>query len=327
MTKPLQENVEVIKKLDIKNCPKGKVSRFYLHIVTDGMGLPIYIPLLVARGNEDGVVLGITAAVHGNELNGLSVIQRLFNDFDIDSLKGTIIAVPVVNTPGFHLMQRKFNDGRDLNRLMPGRADGDTSQVYGHRLVDRLFYQLDYLLDLHTASFGRVNSYYIRANMYDDITCELAHLQNPKIILNSPAPDSTVRGALSEMFGVKAITLEVGDPNKFQKGLVRSGLEGIHNTLIHLEMLEGEIEPPDEEPIICEESYWIYTDLGGVLQVHPSVTDRVKKGEPIATLRNIFGDPLRIYTAPEDGVVIGKSVHPVAQTGARILHLGIEMEG
>lgn len=89
-------------------------------------------------------------------------------------------------------------------------------------------------------------------------------------------------------------------------------------------MEDDEIEAPDQEPIVCGHSYWIYTDKGGVLQVLPRATQRVKKGECIAILRSIFGDKLREYYAPEDGIVIGKSVHPVAQTGSRILHLGIE---
>ena len=59
------------------------------------------------------------------------------------------------------------------------------------------------------------------------------------------------------------------------------------------------------------------------MTVHPKVTNFVKKGEIIATMRNIFGDVVKEYYAPEDGVVIGKSVSPVNQTGGRILHLGI----
>jgi hypothetical protein len=77
------------------------------------------------------------------------------------------------------------------------------------------------------------------------------------------------------------------------------------------------------EPIICKKSYWLYTDRGGLLEVLPASTHAVKKGETVARLRNSYGDVIREYCAPEDGVVVGKSVNPVGQTGARILHLGI----
>ncbi len=88
-------------------------------------------------------------------------------------------------------------------------------------------------------------------------------------------------------------------------------------------MTDDVVEEIDEGTILCKKSYWIYTDTRGVMTVHPKVTDMVEKGEVIATMRNIFGKVIREYTAPEDGVVIGKSVNPVNQTGGRILHLGI----
>ena len=122
---------------------------------------------------------------------------------------------------------------------------------------------------------------------------------------------------------MQAITLEVGDPNRFQKGHIRSGLVGIFNTLIYLGMIEGDIELPEKEPYICYESFWQFTDEGGFLEVLTQVAEIVKKGQVVATLRNIFGDILKEYTASRDGVVIGKNSHPVAQTGSRIIHLGL----
>ncbi len=316
------QDIPIIKELNLEDCPKGEMSRFWLRLVADGLGMPICIPVMIARGIEDGLKLGVIAAVHGNELNGIPVIQRLFSEIDPKQLKGTVIGVPVVNVPGYLLMQRKFNDGVDLNRIMPGKADGNNSQVYASRFVERFINHIDYLLDLHTASNGRVNSYYIRADITDKETATLAQLQHAQIILNNSAPDPTVRGTATRL-GKKAITLEVGNPNVFQRGIIRSGLTGMHNTMAYLNMIDDDIEHSDNEAIICSHSYWIYTDKGGVLQVLPQVTEKVKKGERIAVLRNVFGDKLKEYFAPEDGVIIGKSVHPVAQTGSRIVHLGM----
>jgi predicted deacylase len=314
---------KIIKQLNIKRIPKGVISRYFLRMIDDGMGMPIYLPVMVAKGHEPGITLGITAAVHGNELNGIPVIQRLFKEIDVNQLKGAVVGVPVMNVPGFLNQERYFNDGIDLNRIMPGREDGNTSQIYAYRWTQRILNQLDYLLDLHTASSGRINSYYVRSNMDDPVNAKLAELQNAQIILHSPAPNSTVRGTISGRGG-KAITLEVGDPNKFQKGHIRSGLTGIFNTLVHLNMLDGEIEPPDTPPIVCSSSYWIYCEVGGILQVIPDLGDWVRKDEPIAIMRNIFGDVIKEYLAPEDGIIIGRSINPVAQTGSRIIHLGIQ---
>lgn len=318
----LSENAQVIEDLHLKDVPKGQITKCWLHLVTDGMGLPIHVPVIIARGQKDGKVLGLTAAIHGNELNGISVIQRLFRELDVNNLRGTIVGVPVVNIPALLRNQRSFIDGVDLNHIMPGKADGNVSQVYAYRIVNRLVRHFDYLVDLHTASFGRVNSYYIRADLNDPDTRQMAVLQNAQIIVHNPPLDGTLRGAAAAM-GIHAITLEVGNPNTFQKSLIRSGLSGISNLLSYVGMLDGEIEPTEEPPITCKTSYWIYTDTGGILSVLPNVVDFVEKGEHIATLRNVFGETVREYFAPEDGVVIGKSVNPINQTGGRILHLGV----
>jgi len=315
----------LIEELNVSECPIGQISRYWLKVATDGMGQPIHVPIIVARGNKEGKVLGLTAAVHGNELNGIPVIQRLMKEIDIKELRGTVVGVPVVNVPSFHHKIRRFIDGTDLNHIMPGKANGTVSQSYAWRIVHRILKEFDYLIDLHTASTGRVNSYYIRADMSDKTVHEMAMLQNPQIIVHNPPSDGTLRGTAAEM-GIKAITLEVGNPSTFQKGMIRDGLTGIHNVLGHFDMLDSEYDEPDEKMVLCKNSYWIYTDTGGIMTVHPKVTQLVKKGELLATMRNIFGDVVKEYLAPEDGIIIGKSVSPVNQTGGRILHLGILKE-
>ncbi len=317
-----KKQVPIIKTLNVADVPKGTISRYWLDLVTDGMGQPVQIPIIVARGRQEGQVLGLTAAVHGNELNGIPVIQRIFKEIDINELKGTIVGIPVVNVPSFHRKRRRFIDGTDLNHIMPGKANGTVSQVYAFRIVNRIINQFDYLIDLHTASFGRINSYYIRADMEDPVVKKMAELQNAQIIVHNPPSDGTLRGTADEL-GIPAITLEVGNPNTFQKGLIRDGLTGIHNVLGYLGMIHCEIDEGDNETVLCKKSYWIYTDTGGILSVYPKVTEFVKKGQVIASMRNIFGDLKQEYVAPEDGIVIGKSVSPVNQTGGRILHLGI----
>ncbi len=112
MSLQISQEVEIIKALDVQKVPKGTISRYWLNLVTDGMGQPVQIPIIVARGHQDGKVLGLTAAVHGNELNGIPVIQRIFKEIDINELKGTIVGVPVVNVPSFHRKKRRFIDDR-----------------------------------------------------------------------------------------------------------------------------------------------------------------------------------------------------------------------
>lgn len=315
-------DIPVVKQLDLEGIPAGSVQRFWLQLVSDGMGMPMNIPVIIAKGVQKGPVLGLTAAVHGNELNGIPIIQRFLKEIDPTRLRGMVVGIPVVNTPSFFRRKRRFIDGKDLNHIMPGKANGNVSEVYSYRFFNKVVRHFEYLLDLHTASMGRINSYYIRADLGEPITRKMAMLQNAQIVVDNPPLDGTLRGA-SEALGIHAITLEVGNPNTFQKGYIRNGLTGIHNLLIHLKMSDGEIELGNNLPIICENSYWLYTDRGGILTVMPQVAEMVEKDQVVARMHNIFGDLIREYRAPERGVVIGKSESPINQTGGRILHLGI----
>lgn len=315
-------NLKIIDSLDLKLCPKGQMKRFLINMVADGMGRPVRLPILVARGAKPGPTLGITAAIHGNEINGIPIVQKLFQEIQPKHLCGNIVGAPVLNVPGYISNKREFHDGKDLNRLFPGRPDGTSSQIYVYRLMENIISRFDYLVDLHTASFGRVNSLYVRANLKHPTTSWMARLQQPQIIVHKHGPDGSLRGEAMER-GIPSITVEVGNPQRFQRGLIKSSLFGLLNVLGHLKMIPLNEEAPAEEPVICRKSYWLYTDYGGLLEVFPEVATYVRKNELIARVRNVFGDVVQEYKAPEDGIVVGKNVNPVNPTGSRILHLGI----
>lgn len=314
--------LRLVDDLELAGLPHGSTTRLAVRMIEDAVGLPVAIPVLIARGAHDGPVFGVTAAVHGNELNGIRVIQRLFSTLDIKALRGTLVGCPVVNVPAFEAGKRTFGECWDLNRIMPGRAHGHTGEVYAHRLMERILCHFDYLIDLHTASLGRINSLYARANLEHEVAAKMAALVGPEIVVHSPALDGTVRGACMAR-GIASITLEVGNPMRFESRLVKDSLTGVRNVLSHFDMLpESEVEP--DEPVVCMRSYWIYSQHGGLLDVFPDLVDHVKAGQRIARVTSLFGDIIAEYRAPEDGVVVGRSTNPICDTGSRILHLGAQ---
>ncbi len=313
----------VFDEISTTNFPENSVNYFWLNLTYNGLGQPVQLPVMLARGSKSGKTIGLTAAVHGNELNGISVIQRVFNGLDTTKLTGTIIGIPVVNVPALERGIRFFTDGADINRIMPGRLGGNVSEIYAHFFVEKALKKFDYLLDLHTASFGRVNSFYIRSNMSEELTKKLTELQHAEIVVNTPPSDGTLRGVAEEL-GIPSITIEVGNPNLFQRKIIKSGLEGIHNVLSYLKFYPFKIVENKDKTIACKNSYWIYTDAGGLLTVHVDLVQKIEKGQLIATLKDVFGNVIKKYHAPESGVIIGKSVNPVNHTGGRIVHLGIE---
>lgn len=325
------ENVKHVKRVDsleIESLEVGKFSRLFIEIVENGIGRPIQVPVVVARGKNEGPIFGITAALHGNELNGIPVIHKLLQRLSLKSLRGTIVCLIAANMPGLLAEQREFSDGQDLNHIFPGKPNGKISQVYAYNLVDRVTQHFDYLVDLHTASDGRVNSLYVRADLMQEMTAQMAYLLRPQIIVHNPPSDYTLRGTADES-GKPAITVEICDPAKFQRDPIARTVRGIRRILNHVGMIPSKVttqKVSTKPPTLCKKSYWILAERGGMMRCIPKIADRFNKGELIATQVNIFGDTIHEYLAPEDGIAIGHCVNPIGQTGARILHLGVPMD-
>jgi predicted deacylase len=310
-------------RVDPSEWPVGKVSQLRVQLVGNGLGQIIHVPAIVVRGVESGPTLGLTAAIHGDELNGIGLIHRLIEGLDPEKLRGTVVAVPVVNVPGYLREQRTFTDGRDLNRIMPGKWDGIPSEVYAFRILERVTCSFDYLLDLHTASSGRANSFYVRADLHNETAAWMAYAQYPEIILHNEPKDGTLRGAMMDR-GVPAITIELGNPQRLQRGVVRKGTDGLLNIMRRLGMVDHELHEATRKrkPVVCLSSRWMYTQSGGVLRVFPELGQRIKAGDLVARVDDIYGNTLEEVCVPESGVVIGRSLNPVNPTGSRILNLG-----
>ncbi|KAI8073935.1 hypothetical protein BC940DRAFT_324604 [Gongronella butleri] len=315
-------------RLIIEDFSEHTISTVWIKMMTQGLSDWIRVPVIVLRGSKEG-------------------IHRVVSKIDVQQLKGTIVAVPCVNVVGYLKFQREFADGRDLNREFPGKEDGYASQVYCHLLMQKLLSQFNYMIDLHTASFGRINSYYVRSDMNDPITAHMAKLQNPQIILHNSGQDGTMRSAAAAK-NIKAITVEIGNPQLFQDQYISWAYWGVMRILDHLSMYPLDAVDKSEAdergpantlrilgkileqswPLPQHFSFWlldlqIYTRIGGILEVYPGVNTIVRKGDLIARIKNMFGSVVEDYHAPCSSVVIGRSSNPVAMTGDRIVHLGV----
>ncbi len=311
-------------ELKLSEFKKGFVHRVYLHISDNSLGDSWKVPLIIVRGKNKGPVFGITAAVHGDELNGISTIFKLVEQINPEELSGTLVMVPISNVPGYLFNQREFSDGIDLNRIMPGNPDKKSSNIYAHFFVNKIIKKFDYHFDLHTASHGRVNSLYLRADLENNETRNLAYLQNAQIIVQKYDEEGTLRGWSSEQ-GIPCITVEIGNANAFQHSLIDETLDGILNTMKYLKMLPGEVKNMMHNTIICDHSYWIYSKKGGIVDVIPKLADIVKAGEVIAKIYDVFGQIREEIIATREGVVIGKNLRPNCDSGTRILHLGVNI--
>ncbi|MFD2587516.1 succinylglutamate desuccinylase/aspartoacylase family protein [Croceitalea marina] len=330
-----QENVSarnngilVVEDLHLEQLESGKIHKLWLQLGENELSEPIKVPVLIAKGDGTPKVLGLTAAIHGNELNGIAIIHQFFSKIDVTKLKGTIIAIPGLNSLAVARNQREFLDRVDLNRILPGKPNGNGSEQMTYKIGEKIIPLFDYHVDLHTASFGRINSLYGRGDMKDETLASMLQVLEPDIIVSNRGKASfgSASGLTMRAFaiskGVKSVTMEYGNPQVYQKDMIERGVKGLKNLIIHLGLREGEIVTSTIDNI-CSKSYWIYTDKGGYLDVKVSLNQKLKKDELIAILRNSFGELIATYRAPEDGIVIGKSTNPVNISGGRIIHLGI----
>lgn len=311
-----------VEHLDLSSITQNSKQYFKLNLIENALGDSWHIPVMVAKG-KPGKTVGVTAAIHGNELNGIPTIHSLWKKIDVNKLNGTIIFVPVTNTPGFLNGTREFYDGRDLNRLMPGKKSGTSSERYGFALIEKLAQYFDYHFDLHTASEGRINSFYIRANLEYSITKKLAHILSPQIIVNHPGVKGSFRLACEKM-NIPSLTIELGDPNLFQLHHIKPAYYGLLKVFYELGLIDDfdEKNGDKQSPFVCRNSYWMYAKQGGILQVYPELIEEVKKGQKIALITNVFGEKVTEIKAKHDGIVIGKATYPVCQEGSRVVHIG-----
>lgn len=317
---------EIIDSINLDKIPNGSKHTFKLNLIKNALGDYLHIPVMIAKG-KPGKTVGMTAAIHGNELNGIPTIHSIWEKIDVKSLIGTLILVPVINVPGFMNGTREFHDGKDLNRIMPGKPYGTSSERYAYQLIEKLVSLFELHFDLHTASEGRINSYYIKADLNDITTAKLTGILSPEIIVNSAGPKGSFRGAC-EKKGIPSLTLELGDPNMFQIKHIKPAYYGLLRCLNYLSMLP-EIDNDDIDfgedvlPIMCASSHWYYTKHGGILSIKPNLTDFVEKGQIIANIKDVFGKKVCSIKARQSGYIIGKSTYPVCHEGSRVIHLGI----
>lgn len=214
-------------------------------------------------------------------------------------------------------------DGVDLNEIFPGKSHGDKSEIYAFRFMHKIIVQMEYLIDLHTAEFGKSLSFYCRVDTNDETCSRMAQLLNPQIILQENAKKGSLAAAAMAL-GIKSVLVAVGNPNMFQEKIVLFALTGIYKIMNFLKMLKyEEIDVTVHQPTICTDFYWICSDTGGLLEVIPDINQWIKKGEKIAIVKSVFGKLIKEYFAPENGIVVGKTTNPVNQTGSKILHLGV----
>jgi len=303
-----------------ESIPAGESRDVMLAIGESYSSMTVEVPVHIRRAPEPGPVVFITAALHGDEINGTGAVRQLIQDEHFRLLRGSVILVPVLNLLAFDRHSRYLPDRRDLNRAFPGSTTGSLASRMARTIFDEIIARCDYGIDLHTASVRRTNYPSIRGELTDSPARQLAFAFGCEIIIDGKGPEGSLRREASSA-GCPTIIMEGGEVWKVEPSIVESATRGIKNTLRHLEMLDGPMRSPAFQ-IVIEKSKWIRAELGGFLQFHVAPGDIIEKDQPLATNTTLLGRERSVLTAPFDAVVIGMTTLPAISPGEPVCNLG-----
>jgi predicted deacylase len=285
-------------------------------------GIAVPTPVLVVNGVKPGPVLCLTAAVHGDELNGIEMVRRVLYNLEVKALSGTVIGVPIVNLQGFRRSSRYLSDRRDLNRFFPGDPKGSSASRIAYSFFHEIISHCNALVDLHTGSFHRTNLPQLRADLSNPDVVDITQGFGATVILQSDGAKGTLRRAAIDA-GIPAVTLEAGEPMRLQEDQVSHGVKGIQTLMNKLGMYDYSSFWGDPEPVYYK-SKWVRADQGGILFSQVNLGEKVKPGESLGTVTDPITNVRSELVSPYQGRVIGMALNQVVMPGFAAFHIGIK---
>lgn len=302
--------------------PAGTAKRLTWTAGTAMEGFVAPVPVIVMNGNGPGPVLCLTAAVHGDELNGIEVVRRVLEDLDVEILNGAVIGVPIVNIQGFYRGTRYLPDRRDLNRFFPGNSKGSSATRIAHSFFTEVVKHCSALVDLHTGSLNRTNLPQVRADLRDPAAQRMTQAFGATVVLHSKGEAGSLRRAAAKA-GIPSVTFEMGEPMRVQAEQVEHGAKAVETLLYSLGMTKTRRYWGEPEPVYYS-SKWVRVDNGGILFSDAALGERVSEGELLGVVTDpITNQQYRIY-APLTGRVLGMALNQVVLPGFAAYRIGTE---
>lgn len=298
----------------------GQAKAVSLPITRLVTGADVDLPVRVVHGREDGPTVWVDAAIHGDEAVGVEVIRQVLAEIDPKALRGTLIAVPIVNVLGFMTGDRYLPDRRDLNRSFPGSARGSLASRIAHLMMTEVVAKCDVGIDLHTGSDRRTNLPQIRADLEDARTRELAEAFAAPVMLHAKIRDGSLRAAAREA-GATVLLYEAGEAWRMDGWAIDAGVRGVRRVLAALGMTDPVAEDPPAPSLASHRSAWVRARGTGMLHLEVALGEHVVEGQRIGGLFDSFGKRVRLVHAERSGVVIGRTEAPVVNSGDAVVHV------
>ncbi|MGB3403941.1 MAG: succinylglutamate desuccinylase/aspartoacylase family protein [Microcoleaceae cyanobacterium] len=289
----------------------------------------ISLPVIVINGSQPGPTLWLSAAIHGDEINGVEIIHQVLNKISPQQLQGTIIAVPIVNVFGFIEQSRYLPDRRDLNRSFPGSSRGSLASRLAHLFMTEIVSRSTHGIDLHTASAHRTNLPQIRANLDDPQTYNCAKAFGAPVMIHSQTRDGSLRQAATQK-GIPVLLYEAGEALRFDRQAIQIGVNGILQVMTSLGMFYSRTLPElttETTPKEIRKTQWVRASKSGILMLYVKLGDRVEKKQVLGVISDAFGNESVKVRSSYDGLVIGNQENPLVSQGDAIVHIAVEELG
>ena len=329
---PVESRVEPFEIGGVSVAP-GKRATVDLPISVLFDHTPMTLTVRVAHGREPGPVLLVCAAVHGDEINGVEIIRRILRMSSLSKLRGTLIAVPIVNTFGFINQSRYLPDRRDLNRSFPGSANGSLTSQLAHLFSTEIVAKCTHGIDLHTGAVHRSNFPQIRAVMSDPDVRAMAKAFGVPLLLNAKTRDGSLRGVATR-HGIPMLVYEAGEALRYDSMSIRAGYRGVVNVMRYLEMLPPpkrderqaderakETSVPAKAQVIAQSSSWVRAPAGGLMRDPIRLGAMVQPGTRLGTISDPLGNKEVRVVSEIDGILIGKTNLPVVNQGDGLFNI------
>jgi uncharacterized protein len=290
---------------------------------------PVTLPVHVLHGVRPGPTMFISAAVHGDELNGVEVIRRVLRTLQPANISGTLLCVPVVNAYGFIGRSRYLPDRRDLNRSFPGSATGSLAARLAHLFLNEVVLRCQFGVDLHTAAVHRVNLPQIRCSYgRHQRTRELAEAFGVPVVLEAPERAGSLRKAARDS-GVDVLVYEGGEGLRFDEFAIKAGVDGVANVMLKTGMLElpdgVDLTTSQSDghgaPLLAHASKWVRAPDGGIFRTTKTIGNAVSVGEVIGFVANPYEDNQTEIRATTRGIIIGRNTLPIVNMGDALFHI------
>lgn len=279
------------------------------------------ISVQVIAGKLPGPTLFISAAIHGDEINGVEIIRRILKHRSLSDLRGNLLAIPIVNVYGFLNHTRYLPDGRDLNRSFPGSPKGSLTGRVAHTFFQEIVSRCTHGIDLHTGARHRSNFPQIRADLDDPVTRQMTEAFAVPLALDAKIRDGSLRASAADA-GVPVILYEAGEALRFDEAYIAAGVKGAINVMRSIGMLrQSRSKKVPASPIISHKTAWVRAPESGILRVLVPLGAKVTEGQTLAWVADPMGSAEEAVIAPNDGVVIGRTHLPLVYEGDATFHI------